>query len=601
MSRKSKDSEYFLAVESDGKAANIEMGLLGESARVSKGEYGEGSRSPPITTNASIFAKTPIRSTEGFEELIFQERSLYLLWFLILVLGSPLVFRYAMGSNIINDTTKVTLLPFDNATLRANTDWNECTSCSDVHGVTLTNLTINALNVSAPKRGNTPSLALFASQDFKIWYSAYKPVRIPDAYIDTWERTSFRLSNATLACLGSVYHNYLVACLNTQDLAFNLKLGEKVTGPPFNDRCFQVDGICGTPCFDAGDGPFPILCDRGSIPTDLLGSNETNVYETGDYTTIWGKNLDWIEWVVIMVIFFDTFGNVLRGLPVVSGRPTEIESSRTCMIEGILCMGCFSPFVSEDEAIFLRSLLGRTTTIFHTVGGRHTMQGIYIDCILNEKRGKGEENRKRLWLAWLKFITTLARIGAISEDLNDESDSGDQQRIVQKKVSFEGDSAETPRESRSRRSTMSHVPARLRARTSITALNKLPLNGQVFDERRSIRVNDIETVCYATTEPGGSKMRSSIKAHDMFMRASMASVQDDARNPFNMGLRRMAQNGDKPYTPKQVDDFDPTKDISFDMTDVLPLICFLDGWLEAVKDKEWTYDYTKKMYIQHGI
>ena len=92
-------------------------------------------------------------------------------------------------------------------------------------------------------------------------------------------------------------------------------------------------------------------------------------------------------------------------------------------------------------------------------------------------------------------------------------------------------------------------------------------------------------------------MRSSIKAHDMFMRASMASVHEEGRNPFSQGLRRMAQNGDKPYTPKQVEEFDPHKDISFDMTDVLPLICFLDGWLEAIKDKEWTYDYTKKMSV----
>lgn len=76
---------------------------------------------------------------------------------------------------------------------------------------------------------------------------------------------------------------------------------------------------------------------------------------------------------------FDCFGNVLRYFPVVSGRPTELKSARSCVCEGITVLGCTSPFVSEDEAIFLRSLIGRTATIFHTIGGRHNLSGLYLE------------------------------------------------------------------------------------------------------------------------------------------------------------------------------------------------------------------------------
>ncbi len=43
-----------------------------------------------------------------------------------------------------------------------------------------------------------------------------------------------------------------------------------------------------------------------------------------------------------------------------------------------------------------------------------------------------------------------------------------------------------------------------------------------------------------------------------------------------------------------IDPFDAEEDLEFEMSDLLPLICFLDGWLEAIKDKEWTYNYRVK-------
>jgi hypothetical protein len=131
----------------------------------------------PVTafSTTSVFANTPIKSTETYERLMSQERTLFLVWFALFVVVGPLVFRYAMGSNIVDDRERITLRPLTNATISAYTDWQECISCQDVYGVTLYNLTVEVSNVTSPlPDGNTPSLAVFASQDMINWYNLFK-------------------------------------------------------------------------------------------------------------------------------------------------------------------------------------------------------------------------------------------------------------------------------------------------------------------------------------------------------------------------------------------------------------------------------------------
>ena len=112
-----------------------------------------------------------MKATEGYEQLMIKERSMFLATFLIFVLIGPLVFRYAMGSNLIPDRAHQQLLPLNNATMSVQTDWAECIPCQDVYGITLFNVTVEVTNVTSPNpNGQTPSLAVFASQDFVNWY-----------------------------------------------------------------------------------------------------------------------------------------------------------------------------------------------------------------------------------------------------------------------------------------------------------------------------------------------------------------------------------------------------------------------------------------------
>ena len=111
-------------------------------------------------------------------------------------------------------------------------------------------------------------------------------------------------------CIGTVYRTYLVACLNTLNLASTLKLGESVQKAPFNNLCFQVAGICGIPCFE-NMGPYPSQCrEDGIIDPMLLSSNDTKKYTTNKTTSHWATNLSVIEWIVLIVIYLDTFGIV---------------------------------------------------------------------------------------------------------------------------------------------------------------------------------------------------------------------------------------------------------------------------------------------------
>ena len=49
-------------------------------------------------------------------------------------------------------------------------------------------------------------------------------------------------------------------------------------------------------------------------------------------------------------------------------------------------MGMASVFVNENRAKVLRNLIGRTVTVLHTVGSRHSIENFYVDIFIDEKQ-----------------------------------------------------------------------------------------------------------------------------------------------------------------------------------------------------------------------
>jgi hypothetical protein len=142
----------------------------------------------------------------------------------------------------------------------------------------------------------------------------------------------------------------------------------------------------------------------------------SNDPDKSNITIAWGSGIEDWEWCVLAVIWFGALGTIFRLLPLVAGRPSAIESSQQCTLDGVAALGVCSPFSSEDDAILLRSLLGRTCTMFHTVGSRHSIQGFYMDAILNERRIKGEVSRRNCWIAWVKFLHALVDVSLLMKE-----------------------------------------------------------------------------------------------------------------------------------------------------------------------------------------
>ena len=155
---------------SDENQNKVEMSLISKNKRNSSSTSRLITEKNQESSTTSIFARTPVKPTERYEQVMFQERSLFLIAYLIFIVISPLVFRYAMGSNLIPLKGSTQLLDVKNATIVTYTDWSECIACKDVYGVTLYNLTVVVSNVTSPNPdGRTPSLAVFASQDLNHW------------------------------------------------------------------------------------------------------------------------------------------------------------------------------------------------------------------------------------------------------------------------------------------------------------------------------------------------------------------------------------------------------------------------------------------------
>ena len=362
--------------------------------------------------------------------------------------------------------------------------------------------------------------------------------------------------------MGSVYNNYLVACLNLNNYASNFKGGDSITLPPFNDRCFQIAGTCGIPCatLDKVSGKIqePPHCHNGQFNIGKLIGNVTennSVNRIGD----WGSSLTIFDWIILLTIFFDTVGNIMRYLPILCGRPADVESAKSVQCSGAAVVGCSTPIVSENEAIFLRGMVGRTLTILHTIGSRHNIKGLYLDCIVNEFRGKGEDKRIQMWCAWVQFCEVLAsmRTRQMSWEHNLSSDD--------EKVSAHHLLMETNKKARVIRS--------LRTRRDTTVQWDCGLANVTFEGVSSTKETFYDTIQVAPAAVKVPEMLTlKAKSYDTGMQPEF--VQSDL-------VTRM-----------------PSR-VHVNLEDLLPLICFLDGWLEEIKVKDPNYNYKDKTLVDY--
>ena len=105
----------------------------------------------------------------------------------------------------------------------------------------------------------------------------------------------------------------------TQVPGANLNTGNKPQYPPgcFPDKNSTYYGTNAEPLYL-----------KANLTGDFL------VEDTGEHTLKWATHFSAVDWLVLLAIFFDTFGMILKFMPILSGRPTEMESAKEIKCSG---------------------------------------------------------------------------------------------------------------------------------------------------------------------------------------------------------------------------------------------------------------------------
>ena len=287
------------------------------------------------------------------------------------------------------------------------------------------------------------------------------------------------------------------------------------------------------------------------------------------YPAPWGENLDNWEWFLLAVVFINMDGFIVRLLPVICGKPATIESVKNCSLEGSAVLCVCSPFCSEDDILLIRNLLGRTCTLFATVNGRHDIAGLYLDATLNERRLKGEANRKNIFLQWMAFLTTLIK-------------------LCQKKVETKG----------KRTRNKSQIASDAGGDTGTSRFNTWARYGQSVYEVATVGGSDAPTFNRAIVvdKDNEVRIRSSTIAADM----RISHTYHSDHTPFSAGdvedgLQSVTEAS---QTRARVDTQPGDRNIremldklEVDMDVIEPVVSFLAHWLRELKNSEKVNSY----------
>ena len=77
----------------------------------------------------------------------------------------------------------------------------------------------------------------------------------------------------------------------------------------------------------------------------------SNEQDVSSADVAWGSDIDGFEWTVLVVLWLGMLGSIMRLLPMVSGRPSAIESSQKCSLDGIASLGLCSPFFCDPFSV----------------------------------------------------------------------------------------------------------------------------------------------------------------------------------------------------------------------------------------------------------
>jgi hypothetical protein len=277
-----------------------------------------------------------------------------------------------------------------------------------------------------------------------------------------------------------------------------------------------------------------------------MGSGNPKIEETRE--VIWGSGIDNVEYFILFVVYIGIVSTILKLLPIVCGRPSCVESTKECNLTGKASLGLCSPFAFEDEVVFLRSLIGRTSTIFNTIRGRHEIEGLYVDAILNERRVNMDDERKYHWIAWMKFLHRLIEIC--------------RDNVVNNSIT---------------------IPPIQRRNSNKTTQDKERL--RCYVEGNDVTSNNLvnsDTNYIITNNKQIYDTKVIMKKFSTFAEMSLSINKERKTEILYYNNQETLLNATY---------------VEIELDTINTMIEFIDGWLQELKRSEWSYKYDNKMYV----
>ena len=151
-------------------SASEKRSLLDESMAQNPGTFADNTNFNGNSDQSCMVSSRKMKTTEIYDKLMGKERPIAIFFYGLFLILCPLVFRYSVYSSIKQTIVKSKYAPLGNSSLTMETDWASTQCLGYPNGVTLSSIIIKTFNVTDPDiKAGFPSIAIFASQDFKHW------------------------------------------------------------------------------------------------------------------------------------------------------------------------------------------------------------------------------------------------------------------------------------------------------------------------------------------------------------------------------------------------------------------------------------------------
>ena len=312
--------------------------------------------------------------------------------------------------------------------------------------------------------------------------------------------------------------------------------------------------------------------DGGSLALDINPSGR------------WCQDFTPVELALVFVAVMGQFANIVKWMTIFSGYPNSPMNGLNVELEGHAVIGTCTPILGENDAVFLRSLIGRHSAAFHTVAGRHNIEGLYVDIFANEQRSRtGGNVRQNQWCAWVEFLRFLS-------ELRMEDMTWYENPLRKKGSGFFDDDPIVSRHSSELQklvkigSTQSLLSVKSFSQDDLDSLpTKLHDLEKSFKEWnpediRKAQVPYASTRCIRTSK--GDRVMYDLASDFAFHGVQMRPIPGVDRNYLTHGSNEFEplDHKSRESSPSYTSD-----DQSINILEMLPMLAFLDNWLDRVK------------------